>query len=52
MCLCVGIYLRQSMGDTFLHLAAITSLLSVVLSPQDIKKNDPRTVLLKAQLVS
>lgn len=28
----------------FIHLAAITSLQSVVLSPQDLKKNYPRTV--------
>ena len=53
VCVCTHIYIhmRQSTDYAFIHLAAITSLQSVVLSPQVIKKNYPRTVLLQLQLV-
>lgn len=58
MCVCVFvfihmfIFLRQSVDYTFIHLAAITSLQPVILSPQDMKKNYLRTVFLQLQLVS
>lgn len=53
-CVCAHIcmYMTQNTNYAFIHLAAMIALQLVVLSPQDIKKNHPRTVFLQPQLVS